>query len=94
MGKCVDQVYFVEKSYKRQVLKIFNKLTMFLCNLWSVSENYARLRAHFFVLFPIAIDMHIYIYIYIYICIYYIYIYIYINICYIYIYMIVKKNFF
>ena len=38
MGKCVDQVYFVEKWRKRQELKflqffkIFKKLTMFQYN--------------------------------------------------------------
>ena len=32
---------------------------MFQCNIWSVSENYARLRAHF--LLPVVIDTQIYI---------------------------------
>ena len=32
MGKCVDQVYFVEKRSKRQELKIFSILTMLQYN--------------------------------------------------------------
>ena len=49
MGKCVDQVYFVEQWNKRQELKISIKLEIPLYNFSSVSENCVRLKAYFLV---------------------------------------------
>ena len=48
-GKVCRPSLLCGKMKQTTGIKVFNKLTMFQYNSYSLSENYARLRARFFV---------------------------------------------